>query len=313
MTDNARRQAKLPAQSSRSLIDCTCEERHKKEMEDNPLSMKVKRGMNSMSDTTPPGHECIATELLSLLLTGRVHSDFKGWSTRPLGIGILSNKAGEVGRPLSRPDKPVWILRGPTCYSVMWLNGSKDQAESFSKTDKAGTVAELTHWNCWYGKRNKTHLRLILGRSEWTPPSFSSDDMLDGPLHPHKAIAALISRRHRDNLNAAEEREVPGSHDQDLVFSEQELDRITVSPEDQKFYPEKYRMWRYDMGQDAGVDGNLDQKKRAEHWTPFHRLDKREKLAVETKLGPKIKTILWNRWPRATIDKFTPDESPPIV
>jgi hypothetical protein len=44
----------------------------------------------------------------------------------------------------------------------MCLNGSKDQAKSFLKSNKPGTVvAELTHWNCWYGKRNKTHLRLI--------------------------------------------------------------------------------------------------------------------------------------------------------
>jgi hypothetical protein len=243
-------------------------------------------------------------------LTGRVYSKFTGWSSRPLGIGILSSKAGEVGRPLSRPDKPVWILRGPTCYSVMWLNGSKDQAESFSKSDKAGTVAELTHWNCWYGKRNKTHLRLILGRSEWTPPSFSPADILNGPYHPHDAVAALILRRRRDNLMKAQEREVTESQDQDLVFTDEELERVKVNPEDQQFYPDKYRMWRYDMVQD---DDNLDKKLRAERWTPFHRLSKREKLAVETKLGPKIKTILWNRWPRATIDKFTPDESPPIV
>jgi hypothetical protein len=102
-------------------------------MKDNPLSMKSRRGMNSMSDTTTPGHERIATKLLSILLTGRVYSKFTGWYSRSLGIGILSSKAGEVGRPLSRPDKPVWILRGPTCYSVMCLNGSKDQAKSFLK------------------------------------------------------------------------------------------------------------------------------------------------------------------------------------
>jgi hypothetical protein len=92
-----------------------------------------------MSDTTTHGHERIATELLSLLLTGCVYSKFTGWCSRPLGIGILSSKAGEFGRPLSRPDKPVWILRGPTCYSVMWLNGRKDKAKSFLKSNKPGT------------------------------------------------------------------------------------------------------------------------------------------------------------------------------
>jgi hypothetical protein len=125
MTDNARQQAKLPAQASRSLIDCTCEERHKKEMEDNPPSMKAKRGMNSLSDTTPPGHECIATELLSLLLTGRVYSDFKGWSTNP-GYWPLSNKA-EVGRRYY-PDKHLVL-----CGIAPHVKDGMGSSESFSK------------------------------------------------------------------------------------------------------------------------------------------------------------------------------------
>lgn len=36
-------------------------------------------------------------------------------------------------------------------------------------------------------------------------------------------------------------------------------------------------------------------------------------LLVETMLGPQVKTILLTRWPWAQIDRFEPEDPPPIV
>jgi hypothetical protein len=194
------------------------------------------------------------------------------------------------------------------------LNESKDQPESFSVNNTPGTVAEMTHWNTWYGTRNKTDLRLIIGRSQYTAPTFENSSTLDQPSRPHDTVAALILRRRRDNRIAYQQRESTEPPDPDLIFSDNEYERIVVNVDDQKFYSGKYRMWRYDMGcSAASEDERLELKQRADVWTPFHRLSKRQQLMVESKLGPKINTIMWTRWPRATIDKFSPDITPPIV
>ena len=155
---------------STTMVYCTCDTRHHRRMaEDKPYAQKMKAKAKKHQegvDTSPKGHDCVSIELLSLLLTGSVHSTLQGWSTGPLGVGLLTDTPGQVSRGLTRPEKPVWILRGPTCYSVVWLDGSHDHADTFSRVDCPGQVSALTHWNCWYGERHATQLRLTADRSE---------------------------------------------------------------------------------------------------------------------------------------------------
>jgi hypothetical protein len=64
--------------------------------------------------------------VVELLLTGRVYSDFKGWSTEPLGIGLLSNKA-EVGRRYLVPIN-IWLPLIGIAPSCERRNGIKQRA-----------------------------------------------------------------------------------------------------------------------------------------------------------------------------------------
>ena len=334
MVQQSRRQANL-MDADTTMILCTCEERHKKKMEANPTffgSSNARSNANA-TDTTPEGHNCISIELVSLLLTGRVYSTLQGWTTHPLGIGILSDVPGQVGKGLTRPDRPIWILRGPTCYSLLWLDGStiQDDAKDFSKKERAGAVVKLKHWNCWYGQRNKTDMRMIQYTPEWKPPTRST--MLAGKKENHNAnrpveerkmkakdafenskSLQLILERRKASLLAASEREGAETVNPETLVTRDELDRVVPNPDDQTFYPGKYTMWRYDF-EDPPTNANSvdDRKVRAQQWRPFYKLSLREQLLVETKLGPKIKTILWTRWPRATVDKFEPMSPPPIV
>jgi hypothetical protein len=130
----------------------------------------------------------------------------------------------------------------------------------------------------------------------------------------------LIERRreHRANLVSADEHEANETKERESRITPEELERAKPNPEDERFYVGKYRMWRFDMGEaDNDKDDESEPgiiKMRAEQWVPYHRLTARQKLLVEMKLGPKIKSILWSRWPGATIDNFTPaDEAFPIV
>jgi hypothetical protein len=174
MMERAKKEQSKAASSTiatNSLICCTCEERQKKILEKNPLPPSARNDPSRLVDTTPPGHECISKELMSLLLTGRVESSWKGWSTKGLEVGILSNTPGQVGWQLARPEQPVWILQGETCYSVLYVEDCIGaDRNKVSKLDTSGAVLEFAHWNCWYGQRNKSNLRLIMAAEKWNPP-----------------------------------------------------------------------------------------------------------------------------------------------
>ena len=325
MMQKARTEAKLPddATTTKSLIACTCEERQKKVQEDKPLPPSERNDTTKLMDMTPDGTECVTVELLSLILTGKMYSNWKGWSAKGLGFGILTNKPSQVGWQLARPEKPVWILQGETCYSVLMLEGSSKgyptTACTISKLDRPGAVLQLTHWNCWYEQRNKSGLRLTTAAAKWKPPMANKLRAAVDLNKPKHMSEILLERRRqqRTNIVSADEHEANEEQDRESHITLEEIERCTPNPDDKRFYADKYRMWQFDMGRIVQEDDIImeeDAKPRAEQWIPYHRLTDRQKLLVELKLGPKINTILWTRWPRATIDNFTPDDGPlPIV
>jgi hypothetical protein len=308
-----------------SLICCTCEERQREELKKNPNPLSARNDPAKIIDATPPGHECISMELISLLMTGRVESSWKGWSNKGLDFGILANSPGRMGWQLARPEKPVWILQGETCYSVLYLTGCKEaDLKTISKVDTSGAVLEFVHWNCWYGQRNESSFRLITAAGKWNPPGLSfkpSADKWQGCRPPMKSrfTLDLLKERlgfdRRTNKMSASEHELMEAKEKASPITAKELEAVTAHPDDVRFYPGKHNMWRFDMGE---VDKeNLEvweRKVSAETWVPYHRLPKRQKLIVELKLGLKIRCILWTRWPSSIIDSFTPPgEDPPIV
>jgi hypothetical protein len=315
MMHKARKEADLP-EHTKSLIACTCEERQKKVQEDRPLPPSERNDTTKLMDMTPDGTECMTVEVLSLILTGKVYSTWKGWSAQGLSFGILTNHPGQVGWQLARPEKPVWILQGETCYSVLLLESSKGTPTStISKLDLPGAVLQLTHWNCWYEQRNKSGLRLTTAAGKWKPPPMAKK-LRAVDLNKPKNVAELLlerRRQQRTNIVSADEHEANEEQDRESRITPEEIKRCTPNPDDKRFYADKYRMWQFDMGIQED-DMEEDTKPRAEQWIPYHRLTDRQKLLVEMKLGPKINTILWTRWPRATIANFTPNDGPlPIV
>ena len=319
MVARARRESKSSVTGNQgSLISCSCEDRKKKFLEANPLPVSARNDSNRLLDPTPSGHVCMTVELMSLLLTGRVHATWKGWSTKGLNFGILSTQPGIVGWQLARPEKPIWILRGEACYSVAWLTNINSLPSDISKLDRPATPMLFTHWNCWYGQRNKSTLRLNTAAARYNPPELSKQRALseDGSSKwtRRNATDMLLSRRKRvqtnivssDEHDAVEKREITNR------ITEEEMAQAKPHPEDKKFYPGKYQMWRFDMGKEIPMQ--LGQSDLQGQWVPYHRLSARDKLIVERKLGPKIKTILWTRWPGSTIDNFDPSDGKyPIV
>jgi hypothetical protein len=298
--------------NTKCLINCTCEDIYWNKLEESVTTAKIRENFPNKLDTSPQCHSCLSVELLSLLLTGTVHSSLEGWSSRELGIGLLTYGSERVSKGLTRPEKPVWILRGPTCYTTIWLNSSHKDTELLnSRIDQPGSVARMIHWNSWFGERQKTDFRMILKR-EWTAHEVSSVSDGEGVPTTCKTVS-LITKRNIEHTRIS--KQLMGTEPLGDVFlcSQGTLDRIVAHPDDQQFYPTKYQSWRFDMGEDDDSEDQRERKPRGVVWKPFHRLSEFQKTLVDVKLGPKLTSIIWTRWPGATVDLFEPNDPAPIV
>lgn len=315
MVRNARRKAGLEAKDV--LIECHCEARQKKLSQASSPTFGASITTEPREEPVPLDHTCISTELISLLLTGEVRATLQNWSTGSLNIGVLSGSAEHVDGRLLRPEKPVWIIQGDTCYSVAWLDGNKEHYKAVCRGDCAGT---LTHWNPWFGHRHKSTMRLLAARGEWKPPVLSKQNSAESEK---KTVTASILARRKEQLS-----HVVSSDEQENVaatrITREEIDQVQINPEDEELYPGNYRQWRFHMGRPPAVKTEEDVKvglasssyeKEHVHWIPYFRLNEHQQQVVAMKVSPAIKRILWTRWPGATIDRFSPedDETPPAV
>ena len=122
-----------------------------------------------------------------------------------------------------------------------------------------------------------------------------------------------------------------------------EVDSILIHPQDQSYYPDDYLRWRFDVSSvqtdaptsitapvggasfeaasiskvaaaDSNVSAQSATTKEDKHqkWTPFYRLNGRQKLAVETRLAPRINIVVWKKFPGSTVE-LKPGVSPPFV
>ncbi|KAL7581099.1 hypothetical protein ACA910_005900 [Epithemia clementina (nom. ined.)] len=344
------RNKKLPP-----LVQCKCQERYHKAQQRQRISSWPGASKTAKDQTTfalEPCNDCASVELVSLLLTGRVFCTWKGWSTNMtpfanLGIGILTDRPRQVGRGLTRPLKPVWIVKGPSQYSVMWLN-ERNSAGILDESE--GLVANMTHWSCWYGNPDNdedsgdgaipshnslTNVRFMTStepkslevgqKSKRAEPNALSskfaaaqspeaDNNFDFDGQFTGTTVALLDERRRKEKQAVVDRGAAEYIEDDHLFTQSDLDRVRVHPDDAIYY-ESFRLWRYDIlpRQTENNDDEGAKKARGDHWTPFHRLGAYDKMLVETKLGPKLAVILRTRWPGARIDRMEPSKPPPLV
>jgi hypothetical protein len=302
---------------SRCLIRCTCEDRQKKILGGKPLNAKIRNDPEQLIKLlTPCGNECVSVELLSLILTGNVASNWKDCSVNGLGIGLMTENVGEVSYSLARPNRPVWILRGETCYSVAFIReGTEIDSKTISKLDKPMSSLHFCHWNGWYGETDKTEFRVVIGVAREPSPLSMKKRKLDEverelKFQTEKRKQVKLERKRRQLIDAVsiEQQDFVVKNELKYKIHPEELQSLKIHPEDQKLFPKKRQMWRYDMDQDENVEAS--KKRPTAIWVPYHRLSERQKRIVEIQLGPKINKILWTRWPTAAVDSFTND---PVV
>jgi hypothetical protein len=296
------------------LVRCTCESRREKLFEQYPPPAKVRNDQEKLVKLlTPPGNQCISMDLLTLILTGHAKSNWKDCSPKGLGFGILTDKMGEVGNDLARPEKPVWILQGESCFSLLIVEEEPSlDMKTIAKIDSPRTSMKFCHWNTWYGESDKSSMRLVTGSNvpETSKELMAELQQLKNAL-PSWCFRVMVDRRRRTLIDqiSLDQHNFNEREESEHHIRPDELDRIKIHEEDQKLYPSKHRIWRYDMGDEQDSE---NQKPKSDAWTPYHRLTSRQRRIIEIKLGPKINRILWTRWPGATIGSFTPNEDPVV-
>jgi hypothetical protein len=300
-----------------NLVRCTCEERQKEVLGGKALPSSIRNDPSRLiQKLTPPGNDCVFDGLLCLLLCGEVKPSWNDCVPKGLGVGLLmgislTDKRHETSLALSRPERPVWMLKGPTCYSTLFMKEGKDfNVDTIAKIDKAQSPIQLCHWNAWYGQTHKSELLIITGAQDQATINLEQklskvENQLELKPPTSDRINLECSRRRLINaISTVQHQFVQKRMSEDIVETA-EICRLKIHPQDEMLYPNKRQMWRFDMGEDENE--SFDQKPRAQRWTPYHRLNEREKRIVELKHGPKINDIIWTRWPAARIDRFTND------
>ena len=327
------------------LLGCSCHERQiHKWMNPTVQGVAGDERRDSSDSSTPPGHECFSTELLSLILTGSVETDLCGdWSTGGLGFGILTmdrTDASATSVELRHPPKPVWLVRGLKCFSVLWLDvnntSSQDDksnwfmtSSSLSSRSISSNSFYLAHWNCWYGVTNKTRMRIITSRRDWVSPHarLRSCSATDSTLKT-RTVTQAITERMRNNKKSMRSGIIKsfniistdeGEHEKREITNE-EIESVIVNQEDKAHYPGDYCRWRFEMGvpheEKMDVDATssvVPQSSCNSHWIPYYRLGDRDREVVDWKLGPRITAVVRSRWPGASVDQFTPSGLAPVV
>ena len=271
----------------------------------------------------------MTTELLSLLLTGEVHSTYENWDADSLGIGLLrmgrKDGTNPLGTRLLRPVKPIWLCLGDLGYSTLFLD-KKDFTGSTNNLESMGKALRLAHWNVWSGERSGFRVITSMhdeepfrlgGSTQQRPPALIADDDFSESEGENEGRRRTITDSISARLHLEQKRDasLPWRGDKAATYnpdlrpiSDQELDSVKSSSEDEKYYPGEYRRWRFHFGSVGGRP-----KDDMDAWIPFYRLHGRQRLIVEMKLAPRICCIVRSRWPAATVRDFTPAGKYPLV
>ena len=283
--------AGLPKKESTILTSCCCNQQYSQTSRSYVSDVVL--------DTPLVTNACMSVELLSLLLTGTVHSKLSGWSPGALGFGLLSNASDNVGSYLARPDQPVWIVREDNFYSVLCLDRSKCTDISVSKVDKPGNSFFLVKWNGWFGSEIKSEMRVITARQSWLPPTIAK--MQHQLETKQSALKSIVKRRIIKAFNNEVCLDDQDNESHTNIIMKEEMDQVKAHPDDEKYYPGAFKMWRYHVIDPITLD---EVQQLSVDWIPFYMLSEHQQRVVETKLTPKFAQILWTRWPNATIDRF---------
>jgi hypothetical protein len=197
-----------------SFINCNCEKKLKEEWDDFLRKRKIDSSIRQKDWTEPLCRDCVAPELLSILLTGKPNADMKDWVAEKFGIGVLSGAVVEeqraVNASLISPQHPVWMIEEDNAYSVMW---NEDNEET--KTAALGQDSfsfKLNCWNCWDEDLERDIYRIIPGRRNPSALAGSSDPI-----------------------------------------TKMDVDQTIVNPDDELVYRD-FRRWRYAFGVTSGTD-----------------------------------------------------------
>ena len=234
-----------------------------------------------------------------------------------------------------RPIKPIWICLGDLGYSTMGLD-TKTLIGSTNSLEEPGKSFTIFHWSCWSGER--TSFKVITSMHDEEPyhqrqmePAPISDSEQEGRTVTESISARLLLEQKRDATMPWRQDSTPGAapayaaaapaalpgrvHLDVKPIADEELQSVRFHPDDEKYYPDQFRRWRFRFGSGSAAATSMSLSPHDDDvgWTPFYRLRGRQRLIIEMKLAPRICGIVRSRWPLATVRDFAPAGKFPLV
>lgn len=148
------------------FVNCTCEKKLKEEWDDYMQKRMMNPSLRQKDWSLPLCRSCTGSELLSLLLTGKLHEDMSNWFAGTFSIGFLSGSTVEnknsVHERLKSPDQPIWIVEGKSSYFMLWNNDGKTQTKPLGDDSYS---FKLNSWNCWTEDIKQEVLSIVPARN----------------------------------------------------------------------------------------------------------------------------------------------------
>jgi len=273
------------------------------------------------------GHWLCTSELVSLLIRGKAggnvgaFSQIGGaphdWNMR-LGVGLLTADEFKTGTvvcdKLKSPSSPVWLLHGGDHFTTLWANGDCSESK--------GATIQLFHWNglppggprlseikvkATFGVAPKAPRKKV--DTYFKPRPGEIDSVVQAHPEDKKARPDMYDTWRYEVMLAVDDPSVKGAERPKDLPPEPTFEQ---GPEPQgawrcrTCYAQRFKTMHFKENP-AGTTKCIGPcgKDRKEAgwsiWLPFKDLPQTQKSIIHRREAPKIKNILWTKWPGAEI------------
>jgi len=267
---------------------------------------------------------CMSVELLSLLLTGQVHTDFNSWSAYDLGIGLLSSEESLL-------SEDVHVSSTCTDHTIREPNQSESIAIKAGEAESNLILTKKfnTKKACFVGKNLKNPqcpVWLIKGDMQYTAMWLEKEEdkkIMDTPgsafqivqwftANEGEKISSRVLTARKSNSFEPHQKDMSARNFHNLIHLENNMiTGIKSHHEDRLYYPNNYKRWRFTFDYRQNWNDNLknlekEEKKDDDHngnlsWTPYFRLSANQRALVDYVQAPKFNIVIWSRWPSSQV------------
>ncbi len=265
--------------------------------------------------------------LVSLLLRGVARGDIfafsqlgtrQDWDVSALGVGLLSSQEVQDGRPvcdsLKTPPNAVWCVHGGDHLTTLW--------SCTDLKDEKGATHTLYHYNglppggprlscltikATNGPASKAPSKMV--DTYFKPQAGEIESVVQASPEDKKARPDLYDTWRYEVMLAADDPSVSGAkRPPELKVPKFDQGPVTAGPwRCRTCYADRFKTMWFKLNPDGATTCQGPCKKERKDagwsiWMDFKDLPPAQKATIHRREAPKIRNILWTKWPGAEIE-----------